>query len=339
MATRIAIPTARPSPGAMVSIPARSLANHVLKWPNGSGSQPDAFANGVAADLRKFPRWDVHNPSSGTFVWTGSFYNGTYGYYANTEDAVVLWHNNNRHVCLVLDARVPAGFWTDNSDDTAFAAWVTAAVTRWQPEAVEFINEPSGAPVDIPWLVNRYSVGKTAAKAAKSDIIIAGPSCESIVNGGNGIEYTQDFLTAGGGAHIDVLSVHMYPHGSWPNHGPQNLIQQAADLHAGIDSLWSGPIWNTESGTSPEVFTAQTKAVQLQWFWQHHMLPVLLGFQKSFWFAYGEDNYGPYESAYAADMLALVPIIKSFEGTNARWKLLDDGRLRVVRQDGAEFVY
>ena len=41
----------------------------------------------------------------------------------------------------------------------------------------------------------------------------------------------------------------------------------------------------------------------------------------------------------AGGLLALVPIIKSFDGTVARWKLLDDGRLRVVRHDGAEFVY
>jgi len=335
---RTAMPVPRPAQGALVNIPSGVFSNHVLKWPNGSGSQPDAFSNGVAADLRKFPKWAIHNPSNGSFVWTGNFYDAPHNYYANTEDAVVLWHSHGKKVLLVLDAR-DAPAWTNINDDTAFSNWVAAAVTRWQPEAVEFINEPSGGPVNIAWLVNKYAVGKAAAKAAKPDILIVGPSCESIVNGGNGITYTQQFLDGGGGAHIDVLGVHMYPHGAWPNHGPQNLIQQAADLHAGIDSRWSGPIWNTESGTSPEIFYTQTKAVQLQWFWQHNMLPGLLGFQKSFFFAYGEDNYGPYESTYLSDILALVPIIKSFEGGPARWKLLDDGRLRVVRHDGAEFVW
>ena len=335
---RIAIPTPRQATGAAVYLPTGVFSNHVLKWPNGSGSQPDAFANGVAADLRKFPKWPMHNPSSGSFVWTGNFYDAPNGYYANTEDAVVLWHANGKKVLLVLDP-LDAPAWTNVNDDAAFAAWVTAAVTRWQPEAVEFSNEPSSISTDIPWLVNKYAVGKAAAKAAKSDILIVGPSCESIVSGGNGIEYTQDFLNAGGSAHIDVLGVHMYPHGSWPNHGPQNLIQQTADMHAGLDALWSGPIWNTESGTSPEIFYTQTRAVQLLWFWQHNMLPGFLGFAKSYFCAYGEDNYGPYDSLYLADILAMVPIIKIFEGTTAHWKLLDDGRLRVVRHDGAEFVW
>ena len=335
---RIAVPTPRAAQGAAVSIPARVFSNHVLNWPNGSVTQPDAFANGAAADLRKFPRWPIHEPSAASFVWTGNFYDGAHNYYANTEDAVVLWHANSKQVLLVLDPLyVPA--WTNVNDDAAFSAWVTAAVTRWQPEAVEFSNEPSSISTDIPWLVNKYAVGKAAAKAAKADIKIVGPSCESITSGGNGITYTANFLNAGGGAHLDVLGVHMYPHGSWPNHGPQNLIQQAADLHAGIDALWPGPIWNTESGCAPEIFYTQTKAVQLQWFWQHNMLPGLLGFAKSFYFAYGEDNYGPYESPYLADLFALVPIVKSFEGTAARCKLLDDGRLRVVRHDGAEFIW
>ena len=41
----------------------------------------------------------------------------------------------------------------------------------------------------------------------------------------------------------------------------------------------------------------------------------------------------------AGGLLALVPIIKSFDGTVARWKMLHDGRLRVIRDDGAEFAY
>lgn len=335
---RIAMPTPRPSQGALVNIPVGVFSNHVLGWPDGNPAEPDPFANGVAADLRKFPRWMYHEPTQGNFVWSGNMWDGAHNYYANADSAVTTWHGHGKQVLLVLDPLYTPG-WTNVNDDAAFAAWVTAAVTRWQPEAVEFSNEPSSASTDITWLVNKYAVGRAAAKAAKPDILIVGPSCESITSGGNGITYTADFLNAGGDAHIDVLGVHMYPHGSWPNHGPQNLIQQAADLHAGIDALWSGPIWNTESGTSPEILATQTRTVALQWFWQHNMLPGLLGFAKSFYFAYGEDNYGPYESAYAADMLALVPIIKSFEGTNARWKLLDDGRLRVVRHDGAEFTY
>lgn len=334
---RIAVPTPRAAQGAAVSIPARVFSNHVLNWPNGSVTQPDAFANGAAADLRKFPRWPIHEPSAASFVWTGNFYDGAHNYYANTEDAVVLWHANSKQVLLVLDPLyVPA--WTNVNDDAAFSAWVTAAVTRWQPEAVEFSNEPSSISTDIPWLVNKYAVGKAAAKAAKSDILIVGPSCESISNPGNGVQYTADFLNGGGAAHIDALGIHLYPHGL-PNHEPASLIDQMAWLHSQIDSIWSGPIWNTEAGCAPEIFYTQTRETQLRWFWQTNMLPALLGCAKSFWFAFGEDNYGPYESPYLDDILALWQTIVSFDGTVARWKMLPDGRLRVIRHDGAEFVY
>lgn len=334
---RIAMPTPRPSQGALVNIPVGVFSNHVLGWPDGNPAEPDPFATGVAADLRKFPRWTYHEPTQGNFVWSGNMWDGAHNYYSNADSLVTTWHGHGKKVLLVLDARsVPE--WTTINDDTAFANWVTAAVTRWQPEAVEFTNEPSSTSVDIAWLVNKYAVGKAAAKAAKSDIIIAGPSCESISNPGNGVEYTASFLNAGGAAHIDALGVHLYPRGL-PNHEPASIVDQMAWLHSQIDSIWSGPIWNTEAGCAPEIFYTQPRETQLRWFWQTNMLPALLGCAKSFWFAFGEDNYGPYESPYLADIRALWQTIVSFDGTVARWKMLPDGRLRVIRDDGAEFAY
>lgn len=348
--SRIAIPTVRPSRGTLVTVPAGAFANHVLGWPDGPVGEPNPFSINVAADLRKFPRWPQHEPTQGNFVWLsnnvadanhpypGWMYDAAHGYYSNADLAVTQWHGAGKKILLVLDP-LYAPAWTNINDDAAFAAWVTAAVTRWQPEAVEFSNEPSSIATDIPWLVNKYAVGRAAAKAVKPDILIVGPSCESITNGGNGITYTANFLSAGGAALIDVLGVHLYPHGPIPNHAPMNLIQQIDDLHAGIDSLWGGPIWNTENGCSPELFNVQTKTVQLQWFWQHNLLPIVKGLQKTFFFAFGEDNYGPYPSPYLTDIIAMWQIIKSLEGGKVWWKRLVDDRLLVVRRDGAEFVY
>ena len=64
-----------------------------------------------------------------------------------------------------------------------------------------------------------------------------------------------------------------------------------------------------------------------------------VGCEKSFWYGWGEDNYGPYQSPYVNDVLSLWEIIKTFEGTLARWELQQDGRLKVQRADGAIFTY
>lgn len=334
---RLQLPqVARPS-GSPVYIPSGAFSSHVLGWPGGSVAEPDPFLTGVAADNRKFPKWQYHEPNQGEFHWDDDFYSATYGYYANAEFAVNKWHTEGRKIMLTFDATWrPA--WASLENDAAWSAWVTAAITRWRPEYVEFTNEPSSHAIDVNWLVRMYSLGKAAAKAVDPNVIVVGPSCESISNPGNGVEYTASFLDAGGGAHIDVLGVHLYPYGL-PNHEPASLIAQMAWLRAGISGKWTGSIFNTESGCSPEIFPSQSKETQLRWFWQQNMLPVLLGCQKSWWYGWGEDNFGPYLSPYLADIRAMLAVIVSFEGTTAVWKMLPDGRLRVVRHDGREFVY
>lgn len=321
----------------MVYIPVGSLSNHVLGWPGGNPVVPDAFANGTAADNRRFPHWDLHEPTEGDFHWNDNFYSGAYGYYVNPDAAVTLWHSEGKKMCLVLDARYrPA--WCALDDDDAFVAWVTAAMTRWNPEYVEFVNEPSGTGIDMTWLVGQFALGYAAAKAVNPGVIIIGPSCESISTPGNGVEFTVAFLNAGGDAYIDALGIHLYPHGL-ANHEPRSIVDQMEWLHTNIDGLWSGPIYNTEAGCAPEIFYTQTLATQRRWFWQTNMLPVLLGCAKSFWYAWGEDNYGPYQSAYLTEILALWTVIKSFEGHLAAWELRPDGTLRVVRDDGYTVTY
>jgi hypothetical protein len=314
-----------------------AFSNHVLGWPGGNPAEPDPFATAVAADNRKFAHWPWHEPTQGDFHWTDDFYSAPYNYYANPEFCVATWRSHSRKTLLVLrsDFR-PA--WSGIDNDAAWSAWVTAAVSRWRPYAVEFINEPSSSGADVNWLVRMYSLGKAAAKAVDPSILIVGPSCESISTPGNGVEYTVSFLQAGGKAHIDVLGVHLYPHGL-ANHEPRSLVEQMAWLKQNIAGLWTGPIWNTESGCSPEDFPSQTRETQLRWFWQQNMLPVLLGCSKSFWYAWGEDTYGPYLSSYLAEIRALWTKIVSFEGHRASWRVLLTGQLEVVRDDGLAVTY
>lgn len=337
--TQIAFPIPRAAaiPIGAVSIPVGSLSNHVLGYPGGNVSEPDPFANGVAVDNRRFPHWEYHEPTQGDFHWADNFYDGAHGYYVNPDFAVTAWHGAGKKMCLCLQAESrPA--WASLSNDTAWGNWVTAAVTRWNPEYIEFINEPSSLALDPAWVVGIYAIGYAAAKAVNPSIIVIGPSCESISTPGNGVEWTVDFLNAGGDAYIDALGIHLYPHGL-ANHEPRSIVDQMAWLHTNIDGLWSGPIYNTEAGCAPEIFDTQTLATQRRWFWKTNMLPILTGCTKSFWYAWGEDNYGPYQSAYLTEILALWTVIKSFEGHTAAWDVLPDGTLRVVRDDGLTVTY
>jgi len=314
-----------------------AFANHVLGWPGGNPAEPDPWATAIAADNRRFVVWAYHEPTQGDFHWTDDFYDAGHGYYANPEFAVTTWRSHGRKTLLVLRADQRPG-WAGIDDDTAWGNWVTAAVTRWRPFAVEFINEPSSHAIDVNWLVRMYSVGKAAAKAVDPSIVIVGPSCESISTPGNGVEYTVSFLQAGGKAHIDALGIHLYPHGL-PGYEPRSLVDQMAWLRQNIGGLWTGPIWNTESGCSPQDFPSQDRTTQLRWFWQQNMLPVLLGCARSWWYAWGDDAYGPYLSSYLAEIRALWAKLVSFEGHRVTWRVLPTGQLEVVRDDGLAVTY
>jgi hypothetical protein len=315
-----------------MQIPKGAFANHVLGWPGGNVAEPDPFATGVAADNRKFAHWRWHEPLRGEFHWTDNFYLPAFNYYVNPEFCVAAWRERSRATLLVLRADYrPA--WAAMEDDAAWSAWVAAAIARWKPAYVEFINEPSSHGIDVAWLVRMYSLGKAAAKAVDPSIVIIGPSCESISTPGNGVEYTVSFLRAGGGAHIDALGIHLYPHGL-PNHEPRSIVDQMAWLRKSIAGLWAGPIINTESGCAPEIFPTQDLTTQLRWFWQQNMLPILCGCAKSFWYAWGEDNYGPYLSPALHEIRALWASVVSFDGRRVTWQILPSGQLEVVRDDG-----
>ena len=309
-----------------------AFSSHVLGWPGGNPAEPDPFATGIAADNRKFVRWEWHEPVQDEFHWDDDFYSAPYNYYANAEFCVEEWRAQSRRTLLVLQANSRPG-WCALDNDTRWSAWVTAAITRWRPAYVEFINEPSSSAVDVEWLVDMYALGHAAAKAVDPSIVIVGPSCESISTPGNGVEYTVSFLQAGGGAYIDALGIHLYPHGL-ANHEPRSLVEQMAWLRQNIAGLWTGPIINTESGCSPETFPTQDRTTQLRWFWQQNMLPILTGCAKSFWYGWGEDDYGPYLSSHLDEIRALWATIVSFEGHRASWSILPSGQLQVVRDDG-----
>ena len=307
---------------------------HVLGWPG--CSDPSPFGLGIASDNRRTPRWALHNPSRGVFEWAGDWGKPADSYYRNVDFAVAEWRQHGLDVVLVLDARFrPA--WAGMDDDAAWSAWVSAAVTRWKPKAISFSNEPSGHSVPIDWLVRMYTVGRAAAKSAHATVQIVGPDCESISTPGNGVEYTVAFLKAGGAAQIDVLGVHLYPHGM-PTHDPLSILDQMAWLKKNIASLWGGPIWNTESGCQGETFPAMPRERQLREIRSHLLFPLLGGCERTFWYAFGEDVLGPYKSAFLLDVCREFKRIKALEGESfAEWARWPSGRV-AVRMGSGELI-
>lgn len=297
----------------MIEIKIGSINAHVLGWPG--CSDPSPFGLGIATDNRRFPKWAKHEPERGRYVWEDlTWGTGAHGYYRNPGYAVDEWRQHGLNVLLVLQCDVrPA--WCGIDDDAAFAAWVTAACRQWRPREVEFVNEPSGSGVNQAWLVRQFAVGRAAAKAVDPTILIVGPSCESICTPGNGVEYTVAFLKAGGAAQIDVLGVHLYPHGM-PTHDPRSILDQMDWLRKGIAGLWSGPIWNTESGCEGETFPTMTLERQLREIRSHCLLPIAGGCERIFWYAFGEDKLGPYLSPYLRDVCREFQRMKALEGQN-----------------------
>lgn len=311
----------------MIAIQRGAMGAHVLGWPG--CADPSPFGLGIAADNRRFVAWERHQPTPGGYVWDDPAWpTPAGGYYRNPEFAVTEWRKHGLNTVLVLRAdKRPA--WSNLDDDASWSAWVAAACKRWRPPAIELINEPSGRITDMSWLVRMFALGRAAAHAVDPSIKIVGPSCESISNPGNGVEFTTAFLKAGGAAQIDVLGVHLYPHGL-PTHDPLSILDQMAWLRRNVDPLWSGPVWNTESGCNGETFPAMSRERQLREIRAHLLLPLLGGCERTWWYGFGEDTLGPYESPYLIDVCREFQRMKALEGQEvSEWARWPSGRVSV----------
>jgi hypothetical protein len=314
------------------TFPTDAFNVHVLSWPNGAITVPDPFASGVSADNRRFLKWMWHEETEGVYTWYGWMYDPSHSYYANPMDAFASWDSNGKKIAvLVVDYRtIPT--WATIGNMTQYGNFISALCTEISPYAIEFVNEPSGV-LTAAEVYDVYAATYSVVKAASPSTLVVGPACESILRGGgNGTQFVKDFLDAGGGSYIDAISVHMYCYGETA-HDPHSLVDQCAYFKSEIASRWSGPIWNTESGGAyvpAEYWSALTDAQREHALFQHLVVPILRGYTKSFWYAFGEDNLGPYTAGdpplygrYPANIVSLMQSIKALEGQQYNW--VDNG--------------
>lgn len=279
-----------------------------IGYPSTNPAFLNPFALNVVTDSRRFPRWASHNPSAGVFDFTSDFYNAPNNYYNNANDAFTVWRANKKEIGITLKPNAPPA-WTDQNDDAAWKAWATAVMKQWMPKWISFCNEPNGA-LDPAYVALRYQQGYAIAKSIKPDVIVVGPECESIVSGGNGVQFILDFLAAGGGQWIDVLGIHLYPYGTTIAgiKEPVSIITQMTFLLTSIAGKWKGPIWNTESGmlglASP--FNTYTLQQQTRWLYGHLLLPRVMGCARSMFYGNNEVDFGWLDSPYEPQLAQVV---------------------------------
>jgi len=255
-----------------------------------------------------FPHWEAHEPSRGVFDWDSYMYDAAHGYYANAVTASDLCQSRGEDVIVCLgDALWNTASWTDTSNDTDLYNYVFGIAQRTQSDLWEPANEPSNLPVDMTLLVHRFDIACQAIKAARPSARIIGPSCESIVSGGTGVAYTTSFLQSGGAALIDILGVHLYPHGTQVAgvNEPVSILAQMAYLKAQIAGLWAGPIWNTECGMNvmPNNFDTYPEADQVRRAFQLWVLPIAAGCERSYLYAHNQLQMGFQTSPYLGTSL------------------------------------
>lgn len=175
-----------------------------------------------------------------------------------------------------------------------FAAWVRRVVDRWQPEAVEILNEPnlgqfwSGANYNGGILGNYPGTSSLAGTYAKVLAAVRASLAGSPVTVVGGCSFTaqwedwrcQTYLgwlkSSGALALMDVLSIHEYPmhivqkypvtvdQVPWSGSSPAraSILGMVADVLPRIG--WTGPVWVTEAGfnTVPGDSNGVTEATQ-----------------------------------------------------------------------------
>jgi hypothetical protein len=133
----------------------------------------------------------------------------------------------------------------DISDWAAYASTVASRYRR-RIRAYEILNEPdlpgffTGNVADAVAMVREAAL---AIRSADSTALIVGPA----ISGPHGVKWLEDFLDAGGGKYLDVVSIHGYM-------GQRQPPESALDLYEGVreslqrHGLGALPIWNTEVG-------------------------------------------------------------------------------------------
>lgn len=177
----------------------------------------------------------------------------------------------------------------------AWSAYVSYLAKRYagRVRAYEVWNEANfptffdGTPADLARLT---TATRAAVKQADPHALVVSPSIG--VRNKNAPGWVRDFLQAGGGAQVDVWSVHMYPPRYQPPEamvGPTNDVLTVLRANGQADK----PVWDTERAyglASGGEFVRGSHAVG--YVARGAILDAGLGISRSYWYAWEDHSWG-----------------------------------------------
>jgi hypothetical protein len=268
-----------------------NTAQGVWDWTMTDSRINDALANHVDIlfDLARTPPW-AQCPGNDTSCGTGQ------------GDAVCNSYNQGGWQGGPGQCYPPSDLYVDGTGPNQhWIDWVTALATRYKGEIkfYEIWNEPT-AP--IMW---EGTTAQLVRMTQDARCIIIGTGCSALSiytqkaidpaaqittpayvtdTGINVATAMNEYLTAGGGQYVDVISYHGYV--QWPA-PPETAITDAAPLQNVLATAGVGnkPIFSTEGGYGAKVLITDTDQ-ETAWIARFMILMQSIGITRNYWYAW-----------------------------------------------------
>ncbi len=194
--------------------------------------------------------------------------------------------------------RGPIGCAAPPTDDD-WRQFVTVLVTRYKGRIADYEmwNEPNaigfftGSAADMAHMV---SIAYPIIKSIDPNAVVVAPSPSSTGWPTPFDEWIDQFLKAGGGKYVDVMSWHAYAgRTNQPANPPEDLVSQITKIHSILEkhNLGGMPLWDTEGGwgKNSQLPDEQQQAAFLsRWL----LIQYSYGIGRVYWYQWDNPNFG-----------------------------------------------
>lgn len=283
------------------------VGSHVEKDPFiGTGSLAAAIG---FAEVRNDISWERNEKVAGQYVWDQNYVREFERMHANDVKLLGLVVYGNR----LYGARKAPG---NEEAIQAYGAYAKAVADRFDLVGLEVLNEFNHRENDTA-CGPAPACYVPIAQSVRDHVSTAYPDLP-IVTGSTALydsEWFSGFWQAGGMAVTDAASYH--PYESWINRDADLIAGTVQQSYADMQEFAgeTRPVWVTEMGF-PTHYDGVSLLEQGQMMVRNQALAFANGVEKYFWYdlvndtpdpAAGEANFGLYENAPRADVVALAP--------------------------------
>jgi hypothetical protein len=244
--------------------------------------------------------WGTIEPSRGEFDWHGldSWVSIAHAHHVGLD---YLFLNTPQWASTRPDEKCNRGLngCAAPPDDADWTEFVTQLVTRYKGRiaSYEMWNEPNaigfftGTPAEIAHLC---SLAYPIIKSIDPQAVVVSPSPSSTGWPTPYAKWLDEFLRAGGGKNVDVISWHAYAgYSNRPANPPEDVANQILSVRAvmaknGVSDL---PLWDTEGswGTNTSLPDPQEQASYLaRWY----LIQFTYGVARVYWYQWDNPNVG-----------------------------------------------